>query len=126
MVSHGLALSFPLMNRPQITYNFHHYLAVNFVVAGNLFHHWPDGSLARPAPWLARHSATRRPSPPNPSMGLSAQSVSMRPCECKALATAFKPKPSAPRTTTGSPRITFVKKSYQPSSGNWYALGALP
>ena len=27
-----------LMARPQITYNFHHYLAVNFVIVSNLIH----------------------------------------------------------------------------------------
>ena len=55
-----------LMARPQITYNFHHYLAVNFVIVSNLIHH---RQLARPSRSLLQDDdlrtacATRLPSP---------------------------------------------------------------
>ena len=42
----------------------------------------------------------------------------MSPCACIAFPMAFSPKPSAPRTTTGSFRTTRFRKSKSRGSGH--------
>ena len=70
-MSHAVALSFPLMICPQIAYNFHHYLAGNFIVADNLIH---QRQLAHrhallPSFLVAAPRAHHRPQPVNGTVG---------------------------------------------------------
>ena len=62
-----------------------------------------------------RHAPTIAPSP---SIGESAQWVWISSCAYMALAIGLRPKFNAPRTTTGSFRMTCWRKSNQPSSGH--------
>jgi hypothetical protein len=82
--------------RPEVSDDLLHHPAVDLVVALNLPHQVDLPHRDAVLPCL-RRGAPRPTMAPSPSVGPSAQQVSMSPCACIAFPMAFSPNPSAPR-----------------------------